>query len=77
MTDLLGHAALAKVVEARGGVPNFEYLCLLDKCQHIIRDARGELGQDLGGWGVHDLLCDNTEESTDVVDLVLKDLGES
>ncbi len=50
---------------------------LLVECKALIVKARADLGDDLGGFSVIDLLCDNTEEGTDVLELVMKDLGET
>jgi len=60
----------------RGGVPNTVYLELLAECADIIRRARQDLGADLAGGSLVDLLADNTKESLDVIRLVLRDLGE-
>ena len=50
---------------------------LLKDCRRIIDEARKDLGHDLGGGSLVDLLADNTGESLDVIKLVLKDLGET
>jgi hypothetical protein len=64
-------------VTKRGGVPTVGWLELLEECEGILARAREDLGWDLGGFGKLNLLCDNTEENQDVLELVLKDLGEA
>lgn len=66
-----------EAVVARGGVPDVKWLELLEECEELIRRARADLGHDLGGFGVYNLLCDNTAENGDVLRLVMKDLGET
>jgi len=64
-------------IAARGGVPTTPYLETLEACETLIAKARLDLGQDLGGFGIYNLLCDNSEENGDLLRLVMQDLGES
>ena len=65
-----------EAIAKRGGVPTTSYLELLEECEELIRRARADMGYDVGGFGIYNLLCDNTEENGDVLELVMKDLGE-
>jgi len=49
---------------------------LIDRARRIIANARAELGHDLGGGSVLDLLADNTNASLTEIREVLVELGE-
>ena len=50
---------------------------LIEQCRQIIKSARRDLGQDVGGLGLLNLLADNTEETLGSLRKVLDELGES
>ena len=69
-----GHKGAAKVArhylrEARGNPPTM--MQYARKARGIYENARKDLGRDLGGYGLVDLLADNLPLSLDAIDRVI------
>lgn len=71
---LMGHPEWAEIVKdaVKAAVTDE----LVEKCRQIIADARKDLGNDLRGYSVLDLLADNTDEQLNVLRAVMVKLEE-
>lgn len=66
----------AQVEEALKKGRNSTWLLLMTEAKSLIASARRDMGDDVGGFGLLNLLADNMSEDLDTLRLLLKDLGE-